>query len=71
VYRFYFEDNLTPVEWWDHPGNAAGPWRTASEALDAFAGAGVAPDPADVCYILMTEEQAAKLRSRLGADAGA
>lgn len=66
MYRFYFEDSLEVCEWWDHPGNQAGPWRTARAAMEALWASGMVYDgPADACYILMTETQAEALRAHL------
>lgn len=65
MYRFYFEDDLEPVTWWDHPGNLAGPWTSAYDAIVALEDSGVASEPHQVCYILMTEDQAEVLRRLL------
>ena len=64
LYRFYFEDTLAPVEWWDHPDNKAGPWPSALDALRAFYDSGMGAEPSDACYLLLTEAQADKLRGR-------
>lgn len=61
MYRFYFEDTLAPVEWWDHPDNKAGPWGSARAALEAFYRSGMGGEPDDACYILLTEGQRDRL----------
>lgn len=61
MYRCYFEDSLEPVEWYETPHNTLGPYKTAWDALEDLGQKGIT-DPADFCYILMTEDQAAQLR---------
>lgn len=64
MYRFYFEDTLETVSWVDNPQNTFGPWNTATEAIKAFHQTGFGSDPADACYILMTENQSKSLRDK-------
>lgn len=64
MFRFFFEDNLEPVEWYDHPNNKLGPYKSIREAIYDLEAYGFS-DPSDVCYVLMTEDQAAQLRANL------
>ena len=69
MYRFYFEDTLEYVEWYDHPDRKLGPYRSAIEALEDLWNLGIC-EPADVCYILMTEDQVKLLRKSIGGSNG-
>lgn len=64
MYRFYFADTLDPVEWHGHTSLTLGPYRDAEEALKDLWDVAIC-GPADLDYLLMTEDQAKSLRKRI------
>lgn len=68
-WRFYFEDTLERVEWWDNPESKVGPFNSKEAALFALRDWAGTNDPSIVGYKLMSDtqhEEALAARVRAG-----